>query len=132
MTGRQHPEVQVGGSIVGLDFQGRAVVGDRFVKLSAGGQGEAQFVVGLHVVGLDFQGPEVMGDGLVERSAGGQNQAEIEVGQVTIGIPMSVARIKRFGTGIHPALPPAQHGQRGQEQQAAPSCPTIFPQPLAR
>ena len=59
--------------VVGLDFQGLAVMGDGLVHLSAAGQGEAEVVVGLGVVGLDFQGLAVMGDGLVELSAPGQS-----------------------------------------------------------
>ena len=58
--------------VVGLDFQGLAVMGDGLVDLSAAGQGDAEVVVGLGVVGLDFQGLAVLGDGLVDLSAAGQ------------------------------------------------------------
>ena len=64
-------------SVVGLDFQGLPVMGDRLVDLSAAGQGDSEVVVGLGVVGLDFQGLAVMGDGLVDLSAAGQDGAEV-------------------------------------------------------
>ena len=58
--------------VVGIDFQGLAVMGDGVIKLAAVGQGKAKFVVGFRVVGLDFQGLVVMGDSLVNLSALGQ------------------------------------------------------------
>ncbi len=63
--GQRHAQVVVGLGVVGLDFQGLAVMGDGLVDLPAAGQQSAEVVVGLGVVGLDFQGLLVMGDGLV-------------------------------------------------------------------
>ena len=85
--------------------------------------------MGLGVVGLDFQGLAVMGDGLVDLSAAGQSQAEVVVGHPTIGIPVDRRPIERLDVGIHPALPPTQHGQHGQQQPGSPSVPSSSPNP---
>ncbi len=65
---------------VGLDFQGRLVMRNRLVELSAVGQRQAEVAMGLGEVGLDFQGLAVMGDGLVHLPATSQNGCKVVVG----------------------------------------------------
>ena len=55
--------------VVGPDFQGPAVAGDRLDGHSQIGQGVAEVVVSLRVAGFDFQGPAVTGNRLVELSS---------------------------------------------------------------
>ena len=56
-AGQEISEVDAGQKVVGLDFQGLAVLRDGLVDLSACGQRNCEVVVSLEIVGLDFQGP---------------------------------------------------------------------------
>ena len=64
--------------VVGLDFQGLAVMGDGLVDLPR--PPSTPRLLWAQQVGLDFQGFAVMRDGLVGTPRGGQGGAEVVVG----------------------------------------------------
>ena len=118
-AGQRQSEVVVGLGVLGLDFQGLAVMGYGLIDLSAIGQGHAQVAVGLGIVGLDFQSLLKMNDGLIDPSAIGQGHAQVAVGQPTIGVPVDRIPPKNRDIRVHPALPPTQDSQHGQQRHTA-------------
>ena len=69
-AGQRVAEVVVGVGEVGVDFQGRSVLGDGLVGCPRLAKAVPEVEVGRQTAGLDFQGLAVLLDGLVESARG--------------------------------------------------------------
>ena len=68
------------GGVVGLDFQGLAVMLDGLVSLSATGQSQSQIVMGVCVAGLELQRLAVENDSLFDPPPAGQGIGKAHMG----------------------------------------------------
>ena len=82
----------MGHDVVGIDFQGLAILAISSVNLSTTAQSVTQVIVGLGVVGLDFQGRPVLLDGFVNLPLASQSYAQVVVGAGIAGTLAIVSR----------------------------------------
>ena len=90
-AGQDDSEVVVGFQVVGLDFQGLAVLGDGLVDLPLGGQGVAQFMVHRSIPGYPLERDAKVLDGHVEVGLPASPDAEVAVQVQSSGALASAA-----------------------------------------